>query len=294
MIRQRFESDVGEDRMTQFRNSLMASAAVVAMIAAISPNASAGTLPYQFTPGGIPGIGTPIPAPFTATDIQGFSDALVQQTSILSGGTQHEVGWDEITSMSNGGTFLTAATTGITTKYNLYITYDATVTGIIGFGAGQSGTITAFTLNVFADPQLDDVFTAGATSATGGTAPSISNTGNDIPLATGSLVAGSAGFASVTGAPFFDVLTTFALTAAGQLVFTQPVPFYHFEFTSTLPSSADNITGGGTNPPNATINSIVSDTSFVPEPASLALLGTALLGFGLARSRRRKQQIGKA
>jgi hypothetical protein len=72
-------------------------------------------------------------------------------------------------------------------------------------------------------------------------------------------------------------------------VFTVPVPFYQFAFTSTISGSAQNLTTGGTNPPNATLTGVVSDTNFlVPEPASIALLGGGLTFFGIFSRRRRK------
>jgi hypothetical protein len=298
--------------MTKARNLATGAITGIVMSAgAFATDAAASPLPITFNPNGIPGISGY--SPQTATDIQGTSDALIQQTG---GSTQVEQGWIEVTGFQNNGspvgTFQSGEVIapGAANFYTLFVTFSATIQGISGFGPGQSGTIApgAFNFVLKADPSSLDTFNSGTTNASGGTAPSIVDNGAaDIVLAYGTSIAGSAGFQSVTGAPTFDVVSTFNVcngTVVGPCgsfdatkYLTAPNPFYNFAFTSTTTGSAANITCSPgdvcpdptDSPPNVLLNGIVTDTNFlIPEPTSLALIGSGLILFGFISRRRRR------
>lgn len=295
------------------RNGLFASAAAGALMVSFNMSAAqAAALPFSIDPNVLVTGGT-YPNSVTATDINGISDSTIHQTGAT---TQTEYGWLQVQGLTNNGVPVLNTQTGIVqsgsfgsgpTTYDPYFTFQGTVNGISAFTPGNIGTVGPgdYTFTLLSDTAADDTFNPG--DATTGANPTVGgNTANDIVLAVGTSVAGSAGFQSVSGAPTFDVLASFVICdgTVGQGVqggttvsaaacgtfdarsyFVSPTPFYAFDFNSSTSGSITNLTVGAG---GATLNGVVADINFVPEPASLSIFGAALAMLAAFGWRRRK------
>ena len=311
--------------LKKLTNALVATAGAGAFFVGLGVTpASADLLPFGINPNVLVTTGGPFGTPVTATDLNGVSNAIIQQTGPT---TQVETGYLQMNGLTNNGANVSSTLSRLvkegdigspgTNVYGLYITFKGTTSGVSGFGPGVSGTVGAgdYQFALYADLGDNDTFNAGSTSATGGSAPNVSGTAGDVLLAIGNSLNGSVGFASVSGAPFFDVLASFILcngtagqgTLGGQVVaatnnqgscgafngssyFVSPIPFYKLDFNSSISGSSANLVGlNGGPPPNVLLNGVVADINFqsIPEPSTLSMFGAALLGLGLLFRRRK-------
>jgi len=280
------------------KSFVLAAASVAALMAAIASPAVAAPIftvnPYT----GIPGYVGP-DGPGDATDIHVSSSSIIRQTGL---DTQTETGYAYVTSFTNNGSPAAvglappgiSALSGTHLAYGLYFTYSATVTGLGAIGVPDTGVIApgAFTYTLYADPNYNNAY-FGASLGGGGTDGTITNTGDDIVLATGSSIAGGAGFQDPSGAPTINSINSFILTAAGASYFTSPDPFYNLSFLSATAGSFTDlqIAPGGQ---YAVLNGISATVNFlpnqVPEPLTLSLFGAGLAGMAAVRRRRQSQK----
>lgn len=179
-------------------------------------------------------------------------------------------------------------------NYLLWAEYSYTTT-LVGGAIGQAGSdyvLTSMTLQLWGEAANgtanNAVFNqANANTGTGGTVTHRSGAADDAVLLgeTTSLITGVAQLNAAGGSSFTPTLL-FALTDEGKQFFYAPDPFYNIAF-----GSFTNVaTGVHANGNYIAINSANGGVTFdraLPEPASVALIGIAMLGAGVAARRRK-------
>lgn len=158
--------------------------------------------------------------------------------------------------------------------YKLYAVFNASGT-ITGPNAFQS-TNNAFSL--YLDSSSNTTFTL----SDGLTAPVLAGNGEDVLLATAgpTLTFGTGNLNGPPGAFNID-WADFALTAAGSAMFFSPSPFYLNVRVNGDYDRVDPTAVGGTVEITGDVSAV-----FIPEPGSLALVGLALAGLGMASRRK--------
>lgn len=228
---------------------------------------------------------------FYATSINGDSS---ERLTVDSGAhtLSTTFGYMAFSGFSNSGPLGTTGTlpaidTGLGTQYQLYLTYNLVAhwngDGTFG-GAGSSYTLTGLNFSVFRDDGLlNAALRTSFTQATLSNDASIGQNGDDVLLGSGSLVLGTAGIDPLGGA-YLNSTTTYANTAAGNLFFFYPSPFYSLAFNAFNNTSQGVQIGTDFIAINA---AGLVDFNSVPEPASLALLGVGLMGMGVSLRKRK-------
>ncbi len=179
---------------------------------------------------------------------------------------------------------LTAGQTGLGSNYQILAILNGSGTYSTSGGTTTFSLTPGGTMTLSYDAGANASF--NAPGAPGG-AFTIADNGDVITtLATGAGIMGNGSVdctaPNLCGA--FGQETSFALTAAGSSFFVAPNPFYSLNLQSGQVEGFP-VAVGTTVTSTGTLNAVFA--SSVPEPASMAMMGVALLGFMVVRQRKR-------
>jgi len=296
--------------MLNLRKNLLATAAGVVLAAGVSTIASAQAPQFTFNPDlATPSLGAgQFNANFlslSADDLINFSCATQQCSFTETGIAQGQTFQDASSNTVHG--------TGLGATYGLDIAFSATGTWTGISGGVNTYNVTLTNWSLYADPGDNSTLTGG--NAATSTAPQIqANTDTLFGIATGTLQNG-AGSQSSNGFAF-NLLSSFnQCAAAGQALdqplnatnysgtatstcsanqqpfFVAPSPFFNVAFDSWAADPGTFALNGGGDLVVA-INGQQGVFDFVvPEPATMTLFGSALLGLGAALRRRRGKKV---
>lgn len=209
----------------------------------------------------------------------------VEVITFNAGAFDVSIKWNAGQFVANNGTNALAgggaSGTGLGNNYGMYAFFQGS-----GTVAGSVFTLGTGSLKMYIDKSLNTSFT-DVTAQSSASFWGVTSGGgaDDILIATGSALAGSGSVSCSVGnnCGSFGQVTTFKLeNPAGTSFFTSPSPFYGLslqsgQFNGFVPSGRLELNGS-------------LDVIFqkIPEPGSIALVGLALVGLGVASRRKAK------